>query len=295
MNAARFGPAGNAGSFPGKSSLEAPAWLRGLGLSAYEYQCGRGVNIGEETARKLGAQAREHDIALSLHSPYYINLASGDPDRRAKNVGHIMKSARAASAMGAARIVVHSGAAGGGTDRRQAAATALDTLREALSRMEEAGFGGITLCPETMGKINQLGTLEEVLTLCQGDARLLPCVDFGHLYARSHGAFNTPEAFAAALDAMEIALGWDRMRSFHVHFSKIQFSRGGEMRHLTLDNPEYGPDFALLAPLLRERGCTPVFICESAGVQAEDAMTMRKIWENTPMKHEDDNEIITHD
>jgi len=280
MTTARFGPAGNAENFPGKSSLEAPAWLQGLGLNAYEYQCGRGVNIGGETARKLGEQARAHDVALSLHSPYYINLASDDPDRRVKNLEHIMKSARAATAMGATRIVVHTGAAGGGTDRKQAAATALDTLREALSRMEEAGFGGITLCPETMGKVNQLGTLEEVLTICQGDMRLLPCVDFGHLYARSHGAFNTPEAFATGLDAMESVLGLERVRSFHVHFSRIQYSKGGEVRHLTFEDTAYGPDFAPLAALLRGRGYTPVFICESAGSQTGDAIQMQSIWTN---------------
>ena len=278
MNAVRFGPAGNSDNFPGKSSLEAPAWLHGLGLNAYEYQCGRGVNIGEETARKLGAQAREYDIALSLHSPYYINLASEDPDRRAKNLEHLMKSARAAAWMGATRIVVHSGAAGGGIDRKRAAATALNTLKEALSRMEASGFGHIALCPETMGKVNQLGTLEEVLEICQGDGRLIPCVDFGHLYARSHGQLNTPETFGAALDAIQGALGSDRARSFHVHFSKIQYSKGGEVRHLTFENTEYGPDFAPLAALLRARGYTPVFICESAGVQAGDAMVMRDVW-----------------
>ena len=279
MSAARFGPAGNAQNFPGKSSLEAPQWLRGLGLSAYEYQCGRGVNIGEQTAQKLGTLAREHDIALSLHSPYYINLAAEDPERRAKNIGYLMKSARAARDMGAGRIVVHTGAAGGGIDRRAATATALDTLREALSQLKDSGFGDILLCPETMGKINQLGTLEEVLEICQGDARLLPCVDFGHLYARSHGAVNTPETFAKALDSIESALGFERAQSFHIHFSKIQYSKGGEVRHLTFESTEFGPDFADLSVLLRSRGYTPVFICESAGTQAVDAQAMKALWE----------------
>ncbi|MDR3206986.1 MAG: TIM barrel protein [Oscillospiraceae bacterium] len=280
MRHARFGPAGNAESFSQthKSSLQAPEWLRGLGLDAYEYQCGRGVNIGEETARKLGALAAENDVALSLHSPYYINLAGEDAERRAKNIAYILQSARAAALMGATRVVVHTGAAGGGLDRDRATETALNTLREALSHMDAAGLGHITLCPETMGKMNQLGTLEEVLRLCREEARLLPCVDFGHLYARSHGAFNTPEAFAAALDAMESALGSARARMFHIHFSKIAFSKGGEVKHLTLADTEFGPDFRPLAALMRDRGYTPVCICESAGTQAEDAAALRDMF-----------------
>ena len=69
MTRAKFGPAGNADAFPYKSSVDAPRWLAGLGLDCYEYQCGKGVNVGEETARKLGAAAREAGISLSLHAP----------------------------------------------------------------------------------------------------------------------------------------------------------------------------------------------------------------------------------
>jgi deoxyribonuclease-4 len=172
-------------------------------------------------------------------------------------------------------VVVHTGAAGGGIDRGEAAKAALDTLREALSRLDEAGLGRVTLCPETMGKINQLGTLEEVLAICREEERLLPCVDFGHLYARSHGEMNTPEAFAAALDALENALGLERARVFHIHFSKIVYSKGGEVKHLTLADTAFGPDFAPLAALMWERRYTPTVICESAGTQAEDAAALR--------------------
>lgn len=280
MRRARFGPAGSSDSFSRvfKSTLQAPPWLSARGLDAFEYQCGRGVNVGEETARKLGAAFAEHDIALSLHSPYYINLSAEDPERRGKNIDYLMQSARAASFMGASRIVVHTGAAGGGLDRSAALATALSTLREALSLMETSGYGGITLCPETMGKLNQLGDFSEVMELCAGDARLLPCVDFGHLYARSHGAVNGTEAFAALLDEMERKLGFERAQSFHIHFSKIAYSKGGEVRHLRLDDTEFGPEFGPLAALLRVRGYTPVVICESDGTQAEDAMAMQSMF-----------------
>ena len=87
---ARFGPAGNAVAFSERyqSSLDAPAWIAGLGLDCYEYQCGKGVRIGQDTAEKLGERARQAEIALSLHAPYFINLANPDPDRKRKLLLH---------------------------------------------------------------------------------------------------------------------------------------------------------------------------------------------------------------
>ena len=281
-NKARFGPAGNAENFPHASSLDAPAWLASLSLSAYEYQCGRGVKIGKETAQKLGANAKAHDIALSLHAPYYINLSADDEERIAKNINYILQSAHAAHWMGAKRVVVHTGAAGG-LDRRAALIQAGKTLRRALDICDAEGITNVTLCPETMGKINQLGTLEEVLTLCADNERLLPCVDFGHLYARSHGEAQGLEQTAAMLDAMETAIGLERARTLHIHFSHIEYSKGGEVRHLTLDDPRFGPDFTPLALVLKQRGYTPVFICESAGTQAADAAAMRQIFEDSAL------------
>ena len=107
---AKFGPAGNAESFPYKSSVDAPRWLSELGLDAYEYQCGKGVNVGEETARKLGAAAAANSVALSLHAPYFINLANPDPESLKKTTGYIIAACRAADWMGATRVVIHSGA-----------------------------------------------------------------------------------------------------------------------------------------------------------------------------------------
>ena len=275
-----FGPAGNAESFPYKSSADAPKWLREIGLDCYEYQCGKGVHVGEETARKVGQAAVEHGIILSLHAPYFINLANPDPDSLGKTVGYITGACRAADWMGAGRVVIHSGALMK-RSRREALDTALRSLKEVIAACDGAGFGHITLCPETMGKINQLGDLDEVLELCGVDERLLPCVDFGHLYARSLGADDGPETVERMLDRMEEVLGPDRARRFHSHFSHIEFTpNGGEKCHRTFaDDGGYGPDWTPLAAAVARRGWSPTFICESAGTQAEDALTMKKIYQ----------------
>ncbi len=274
---AAFGPAGNAGNFPYKSSLDAPKWLHDLGLDLYEYQCGKGVNVGEETARALGERAREQGVRLSLHAPYFINLANPDPDSLAKTAGYILSACRAADWMGADRVTVHSGALMK-RSRREALDTALTSLREVIRMVDGEGYGHITLCPETMGKINQLGDLDEVLELCQLDERLSPCIDFGHLYARSLGADEGLEATVRMLDKVAAALGEDRASRFHSHFSRIEFTpNGGEKCHRTFaDNGGFGPDPAPLLSELARRGWSPTVICESAGTQAEDAVTMKR-------------------
>ena len=277
---ALFGPAGNSDSFTKayKGSVHAPKWLKELGLDCYEYQCGRGVNMGEDTARAIGEAAREQGIRMSLHAPYYINLSGDSDERMEKNCEYIVKSARACHWLGGDRIVVHCGGLSG-MERQVALEHTLLNLREALKALENEGLDHVRMCIETMGKVNVLGDQEEVCTICQMDERLLPCIDFGHLNARSQGGMYTEGDFAALLDLLENRLGQERAKHFHAHFSKIQYGKGGEIKHLTFADTEYGPEFAPLARLLARRELSPRVICESAGTQAEDAVLMKKMYE----------------
>lgn len=279
---ALFGVAGNSETFireVSKASADAPAWLNSIGLDAYEYQCGRGVHIGKAAAEKLGRNARDAGIVLSVHAPYFINLANPAPESLQKNIGYVTAACQAAQWMGARRIVVHAGALMK-RSRAEALAIAKESLREIVRACDELGYGDMILCPETMGKVKQLGDLDEVLELCGIDERLKPCVDFGHLYARSAGVLDGREAMKAMLDKMEHALGKERSSTFHSHFSHIEFTqKGGEVRHLTFgDSKGYGPDFVPLAEEIAERGWNPTVICESAGTQSEDALTMKHIY-----------------
>ncbi len=274
-----FGPAGNSDSFTRayKGSVHAPKWLRELGLDCYEYQCGRGVNIGEDTARAIGAAAGEQGIVMSLHAPYYINLSGDSPERVEKNVEYILKSARACSWLGADRMVVHCGGLSG-MEREQAMEHTLLNLREALRALEREKLDHVRMCIETMGKVNVLGDGAEVCRICRLDERLLPCIDFGHLNARTQGGMNSQQDFAALLDLLEDQLGKERATHFHAHFSKIEYGKGGEVKHLTFADTQYGPEFLPLAKLLAERGLAPRIICESAGTQAEDAVEMKRLF-----------------
>lgn len=275
----KFGPAGNAQSFAEagfKATVDAPRWLHEMGLNAYEYQCGRGVNIGEETARKIAAQAALHDIAMSLHAPYYINLSNRDEERVQKNIGYVLASCQAATWLGADRIVVHTGGVGK-QSRTKAFENTKENVRDILNAVEQAGYT-TTICLETMGKQSVIGSAEEIFELVALDNRLLPCIDFGHLNARTCGKCSTEEEFAQVLDLMENTIGTERARVFHSHFSHIEYGPKGEVRHLTFADKQYGLDFAPLAKLIAQRGWTPRFICESAGTQAEDAKQMMDMY-----------------
>lgn len=278
---ALFGPAGNSNSFAEnghKHTTEAPAFVASFGLTAYEYQCGHGVRVNEQSAAVFRAEAEKHQITVSLHAPYYISLSSLEKEKREKSIDYILQSARAAKLLGAKRVIVHSGSAGK-ISREEALGLAKDTLRRSAEQLRSEGLGDIILCPETMGKLNQLGDLREVMELCKVDDRFLPCIDFGHLNARIFGSLKTRADYQAILDTIQNELGIDRLRCFHSHFSKIEYTLGGgEKRHLSFADTLYGPEFEPLAELIAKRGLTPTVICESAGTQTEDAKVMQELY-----------------
>lgn len=280
---AKFGPAGNADSFKTmgyKKTIEVPLYIKKMGLDAYEYQCTRGVKISKESAKEFGELAKEKGISLSVHTPYYISLASTEKEKRDNSIGYIIDSAVVANAMGAKKIIIHSGSCSKIT-REDALNLAKDTLTRARQALLEKGLDNIILCPEVMGKTNQLGTVEEVMELCKIDETMLPCIDFGHVNSRTFGSLKTKDDFEKILDIIENALGNERLKLFHSHFSKIEYSeKGGEVRHLTFEDNIYGPNFEPLMELVYKKGLSPTFICESRGTQSEDALMMKNYYES---------------
>lgn len=280
-----LGPAGNCEDFyeaGHKSSLEAPEWVKANGLGAYEYQCGKGVKISEEAAKKLGRRAEECGIALSVHAPYYISLSSTESEKRDNSIEYILKTLTVAKAMGAKRIVVHSGTAGSIT-RREAMELAKDTLSRSIDAAKRAGFGDIFICPETMGKVKQLGTVEEVCELCSVDEQLLPTIDFGHVNSMSLGGLKTKADFEKVFDILKNKLGGWRAANFHAHYSRIEYTNAGEKKHHCFSETEYEPEFEPIAEIIAKRKLSPIIICESRGTQTRDAVEMQNIcrrWED---------------
>lgn len=277
-----FGPGGNSEDFYAsghKATLEAPKFVKEYGLDAYEYEAGNGLRTSDATLTAIGRAATENQIAMSLHAPYFISLSSVEETKRTAAVGYIKQSIHDAELLGAKTIVIHCGGVAKIT-REEGMKLSKETLSMLLSDLSLPN--GIRLGLETMGKINQLGTLEEVIELCKLDESVFaPVVDFGHLNARNLGDyFKTADDYRRVFSTIGEKLSPDRANELHCHFSKIEFTQKGEKKHLTFDDEVFGPNFEGLAEAIVREGVSPTIICESDGTMARDALTMKKLYIN---------------
>jgi deoxyribonuclease-4 len=275
----RFGPAGVPPGFKALKAtlMDVPRLLREEGLDAFEYQAVRwGVKpqIRRDDAEKFGLKAKETDVLLSLHASYFINLC-GDKETVEASKARLVACATAAQWMQAQTVVFHPGFYGKKTPK-EAFANCLEALKDVVERLKSLGIGNVKLGPETMGKLTQLGSLEEVLALCEKVEQTQPVIDWAHLHARKKGLFKTVENFRRVVETIEKRLGTETVKNMHCHFTKVEFTEKGEKCHHTLDEAEYGPDFALLAKVIAEFKLTPVIISESPVLDV-DAIKMRNI------------------
>ena len=282
---AKFGPGGNSDAFRAaglKSTLQAPRFVRELGLEAYEYEAGNGITGSNDMFLAIGMKAREHGIKMSFHAPYFISLSSVEKEKRNNSVEYIRRSAEVSSLLGADTMVVHCGSCAK-ISRETAMEYASETLEATAIMMQDCGYTtkvGI----ETMGKVNQLGTLDEVLRLCKISKCFAPVVDFGHLNARDRGVFYTADDYKRVFDTISAQLGASYADNLHCHFSKIMYTEMGEKKHLTLEDDVYGPQFEPLAEAIVSLGVSPTIICESAGTQSDDAVFMKMTYEREKIK-----------
>lgn len=254
-----------------------PAWLASQGLFAYEYQLTHGVNITETTARLIGGKAKEAGVAVSVHAPYYISLATDEETTAANTKQHFLKSLQAAEWLGADRIAFHMGGIGK-KNRREAMELAKRRMTGVLEEAAKLGLTGPKLAAETHGKMNQLGTIEEIIELCRLSDQLIPTVDFAHMYAVAGGGYASPADFGRIFETIAEALGSETAASLHIHFSRIEFTKAGEKRHWSFGDA-FGPPHEPLLEYIAAQKIYPRIICESAGTQAEDAKTMQDFYE----------------
>jgi deoxyribonuclease-4 len=268
-----FGPAGKPITLKSADILRAPSFLREMGLNAMEYEAVRGVNIREDKAKALGDEARANGIKLSLHAPYYVNLA-GRRDVVERSIRNLNESIEASHWMGAYVVVFHPGYYKDAPSKKDALRKVIESLKPVSEYRDQIGAKEVWLGPETTGKTSQVGDLEEVIEITIKVEGTRPVIDFAHLYARSGGKFITSrEHVLEVVDLIEKRLGSWALRPLHVHFSKIEYSKGGEKEHHTLSEEAYGPDFRHVCSVLCEVGVDAVIISESP-VLEQDAVIM---------------------
>ena len=278
----RFGPSGNCITFYQsgcEKSVEAPKWLREHGLDAYEYSFGRGITLGDTTAEAIGAEAKKYDIQLSIHAPYYINFANPSDEMAEKSFMYVLNSLAKLRIMGGNRLVVHVA-----STAKQDRVEALELTKKRLTQLDqilkEQGYSDMLLCFENIGKPAQIGTYEEIFQLCTLSDQFIPTIDFGHVNALTGGSLKTEADYEVVIKRMFEVIGEEKAKKVHMHFSKIEYGAKGEIRHLTLEDEIYGPEFEPLAKVLKKYNINGTVICESKQQMAADAIILKQIYDN---------------
>jgi len=275
----RFGPAGVPPVFRAMKAVltDVPRLLREEGLDAFEYQAvrwGAKPQIKREDAEKLGLKAKDNDVWLSLHGSYFINFC-GEKDVIEASKQRLIACITAAEWMKAYVVVFHPGFYGK-KPQKEAFTNCLEALKEVVETVRTLGIKNVKIGPETMGKHSQLGSLDEVLSLCEEVEQTQLVVDWGHLHARDRGRFKTVDDFRRVVEEIENRLGAEAVRDMHCHFTKVEFTDKGEKRHHIIDEMDFGPDFTMLAKVIAEFKLKPVIISESPILDL-DAIKMRDI------------------
>jgi len=267
-----FGTAGIPSSSKKRDSVSGIKRVRELGLDAMELEFVRGVNMGKETAEAVGKAAKENEVGLSVHAPYYINLNSKEKEKVKASRKRIMDSARVGETAGAEIVTFHPGFFQG-----QNKAKVLEKVIGEIGEMAEEIRGrgwSISLAPETTGKATQVGSLKETLEMCKKVKGVVPMVDFAHLHARDNGRFGKKEHFLEALD--EIPAKY--LKGLRMHASGIRFGEKGERNHLNLEEEGNSFNYKWLLKALKEKKVSGTIICESPSLEG-DALLMKRYWE----------------
>ncbi|MBU4075885.1 MAG: TIM barrel protein [Euryarchaeota archaeon] len=268
-----FGTAGTPLSSKGTDSISGIRRVHELGLGCMELEFVRGVKMGEKTARAVHEAAKQLDIRLSVHAPYYINLnAEGETLEASKE--RIMNSARIGAICGAKSVVIHAGFI-----QKYPREVVYEKIKKAIveivEKLKSEGVD-ITLRIETMGRVSQFGSLEEALAITEVDG-VLPCIDFSHLHAVA-GRNNSREEFNSILARVEEKLGREGLDDMHIHVSGIEYSDKGEKKHLVFDESDL--KYKELAQAFSDFNINGMVICESPNLE-DDALVLKKEYDGS--------------
>lgn len=206
-----------------------------LGINAMEIEWVQSVPKNAEHVAALGTLARNLDITLTIHAPYFVNLNSDDAAKLAASEQRILAALSMGQICGARSVCVHA-AFNGKNDSK----TVTENVRRATDRIlakKTKLFPDVNLAYETMGKHSQWGTLEEVLTISR-EFDIYPCVDTAHMHARANGAINTESEWGDLFDAYATVLGKKSLQGMHLHYSGINYGPKGEKNHLPIEQSD---------------------------------------------------------
>src|SRR5215211_2944580 len=279
----QFGTVGSPTGTPKKpgGSVGAIEFSKSIGLTTLELGWVQSVRVTEVTCALIKKTAADHDVTLSVHAPYFINLNAMD-EEWPKSRKRLMDAAHYGNLAGATDVIFHPGSYFG-NDPKEVLKVAIPRLQGCVEELRKAG-NPVTLRPETMGKSAMLGSFEDTLEMSKAIPGVLPCLDFAHLHARpGDGTMNTVKEWTRVLEAYESALGKQALKNLHIHLSGIEYGPKGEKNHLALEQSDFKLKF--LFGVLREFGAGGRILCESP-VMEQDALNMEKAWKRISKEKE---------
>ena len=262
MTEVRFGPSGIGGAKQAIDNLRA---YKKAGLRAAEVEFTYGIYLKNNDAELIGKEAKKLDIVLSVHAPYYINLASEDEKKREESKKRILECCERGHYFGSkirkTPIVFHAAYYGKypQQDCHEIVKKAILEMQAIIKRKK----WNVVLAPETTGKASQFGSFEELLKLAK-ETGCFFCVDFAHIEAREQ-QINLQTIFEKLKE--------QKYKYIHAHFSGIEYTKKGEKRHVATPEAKWKE---LLIHVKKYN--IPITIINESPFPFDDSIKGLKIW-----------------
>lgn len=266
-------------------------WLYTIGLDWVELQNTYGVKMKDSQALLYRELSEKYKIGISLHAPYYITLASADEGVVKRSKERIMQCFDLAQKIGSNRIIFHPGHFPGKdiADRKIAVTKIIDGLNSIEEKVPE----GIYLYPETAGKHSQIGSVEEIISICKNVKYARPCIDVAHVHGFENGSLKSIEKMMDILNKIEVELGRHYLEETHFHMYPVEIDQNGEKKHKSFDDrienqqielfqdsyfDRYLPLPEHFVQVLLNKKLSPVIICEARDSQDSGALLMKSMY-----------------
>ena len=278
---AKFGVAGVPVNYKGKPT-GFYEWLKGMNLNAYEIQCTFGFKMSDKN-KEMVLQAQKDGFYISMHGPYYINLGSVNETVVARSIDILKQGIELAKSINCTRIIFHPGGGHENTEegRRQAIKRIIQHLNSISSEID---MGNVRFYPEIGGKTANLGSLDEIIEICNNCEYAYPCIDIAHLHAREVGSITSKEVLRAKLQHLKQQLP-NKFNDVHFHAYTINYGDKGEIKHLvhgeSMPNGDEGlPNLDWFVELLHEFNLEPWVISEANDSQELGAKYMKEKYDS---------------
>ncbi len=255
------------GSYP-----EAFNILREMNLDGMELEFVHGVRMSPESQSIVKGNVDNHNMIITAHAPFYINLNSKEEEKIEASVQRIIETAATAFSAGGFSITFHAAFYMG--KEKEAVYEQVKTQIEKINNTLKKGNIDIWVRPETTGKATQWGDIDEIVRLSKEFDNVLPCIDFSHIHARTAGKYNTYDEFCEILEKLG-SIGNYAIDNFHGHLAGIDYGAKGEKKHLDLEESDM--NYKDLLKAMKSFGIKGALVCESPSIE-DDALLLKQYY-----------------